>query len=139
MKVSTLCNFDTCPYVLNYPQIFISTEHSTKLTWTGENLGTCKDARFKFSSKKVEYRMIPKFPKLICPKDVTIKIENALPYLHYFDCCYHGPSHPGSPGDDLQKFEDMKWEARQGSYCTYNVCIHILYSSVCAPPITALW
>ena len=100
--------------------MFIFTEHSPKLTWTGEDLGTCKDAKFEFKylskiSERVHYRIDPKIPKFICPKDVRIEIENASPYLHYFDCCYHG--------DRFKKLEDQIWEAHQGSYCKFAFSI----------------
>ena len=60
--------------------MFIFTEHSPKLTWTGEDLGTCKDAKFEFKylskiSERVHYRIDPKIPKFICPKDVRIEID----------------------------------------------------------------
>ena len=89
-------NYATCCETKKLDEKIVYHSEDTKLTWTGENLGSCKNAKLYGDRKSLQYRIKASDNKKICPKDVNITFQSVKDHVTTFKdgfkCCRTKPS-----------------------------------------------
>ena len=84
-------NYATCCETKKLDEKIVYHSEDTKLTWTGENLGSCKNAKLYGGRKSLQYRIKASDNRKICPKDVNITFQTVKDHVRTFNngfkCC----------------------------------------------------